>query len=154
MSVVWRPFFHCMAPIRYPEDLPICARRAEIIAALRAHQVVVVAGETGSGKTTQLPKMCLDAGLGVRGRIGCTQPRRVAALSVSKRVAEELGVEQAGTGHGLGGEFQAGGHFAGGIKHLDLASLPNFVDLLKDLQEARAAMAGFRREIGASKKGF
>ena len=82
MSVVWRPFFHCMSAILYPEDLPICARRAEIIAALRVHQVVVVAGETGSGKTTQLPKMCLDAGLGVRGRIGCTQPRRVAALSV------------------------------------------------------------------------
>ncbi len=59
---------------------------------MRAHQVVVVAGETGSGKTTQLPKMCLEAGLGEHGRIGCTQPRRVAALSVSKRVAEELGV--------------------------------------------------------------
>jgi ATP-dependent helicase HrpA len=81
-----------MSTIRYPEELPICARRAEIIAALRGNQVVVVAGETGSGKTTQLPKMCLDAGLGERGRIGCTQPRRVAALSVSKRVAEELGV--------------------------------------------------------------
>ena len=81
-----------MSTIRYPEDLPICARRAEIIAALRGNQVLVVAGETGSGKTTQLPKMCLDAGLGERGRIGCTQPRRVAALSVSKRVAEELGV--------------------------------------------------------------
>lgn len=81
-----------MSPIRYPEDLPICARREEILGALRAHQVVVVAGETGSGKTTQLPKMCLDAGLAERGRIGCTQPRRVAALSVSRRVAEELGV--------------------------------------------------------------
>jgi ATP-dependent helicase HrpA len=78
--------------IRYPEDLPICARRAEIVETLRAHQVLVVAGETGSGKTTQLPKMCLEAGLGERGRIGCTQPRRVAALSVSRRVAEELGV--------------------------------------------------------------
>ncbi|MEP6668306.1 MAG: ATP-dependent RNA helicase HrpA [Chthoniobacter sp.] len=81
-----------MSPISYPPDLPISARREEIVAALRAHQVVVVAGETGSGKTTQLPKMCLDAGLAVRGRIGCTQPRRVAALSVSRRVAEELGV--------------------------------------------------------------
>lgn len=81
-----------MSLIRYPEDLPICTRREEILAAMRAHQVVVVAGETGSGKTTQLPKMCLDAGLGARGRIGCTQPRRVAALSVSRRVAEELGV--------------------------------------------------------------
>ena len=78
--------------IRYPDELPICTRREEIIAALRGHQVLVVAGETGSGKTTQLPKMCLDAGLAERGRIGCTQPRRVAALSVSRRVAEELGV--------------------------------------------------------------
>ncbi len=81
-----------MGPITYPPDLPITARREEIVAALRGHQVVVVAGETGSGKTTQLPKMCLEAGLGERGRVGCTQPRRVAALSVSRRVAEELGV--------------------------------------------------------------
>lgn len=81
-----------MFAIRYPEDLPICARRAEIAAAILAHQVVIVAGETGSGKTTQLPKICLEAGLGERGQIGCTQPRRVAALGLSKRVAEELGV--------------------------------------------------------------
>ncbi|MEA3209275.1 MAG: ATP-dependent helicase HrpA [Chthoniobacter sp.] len=81
-----------MFTIRYTAELPITARREEILEALRAHQVVIVAGETGSGKTTQLPKMCLDAGLAVRGRIGCTQPRRVAALSVSRRVAEELGV--------------------------------------------------------------
>ncbi len=78
--------------IHYPEDLPITARREEIVATLRAHPVVVIAGETGSGKTTQLPKMCLEAGLAERGRIGCTQPRRVAALSVSRRVAEELKV--------------------------------------------------------------
>ena len=81
-----------MSTIRYPADLPITARREEIVAAIRGGQVVVVAGETGSGKTTQLPKMCLDAGLAMRGKIGCTQPRRVAALSVSRRVAEELGV--------------------------------------------------------------
>jgi ATP-dependent helicase HrpA len=81
-----------MSPISYPPELPITARREEILAAIGGHQVVVVAGETGSGKTTQLPKMCLDAGLAMRGRIGCTQPRRVAALSVSRRVAEELGV--------------------------------------------------------------
>ncbi len=81
-----------MPTIHYPDELPITSRREEILAALRGHQVVVVAGETGSGKTTQLPKMCLDAGLAERGRIGCTQPRRVAALSVSRRVAEELGV--------------------------------------------------------------
>ncbi|MCX6966827.1 MAG: DEAD/DEAH box helicase [Verrucomicrobia bacterium] len=78
--------------IAYPPELPICARREEIVAALRAHQVLIVAGETGSGKTTQLPKMCLEAGLDRRGRIGCTQPRRVAAMSISRRVAEELRV--------------------------------------------------------------
>ena len=84
-------------PIRYPADLPVSARREEILAALRVHPVVIVAGETGSGKTTQLPKICLEAALpDERNRpprlIGCTQPRRVAALSVSRRVAEELGV--------------------------------------------------------------
>ncbi|MCX6905591.1 MAG: ATP-dependent RNA helicase HrpA, partial [Verrucomicrobia bacterium] len=78
--------------LSYPPELPITARREDIVAALRAHPVVVVAGETGSGKTTQLPKMCLEAGLGLRARIGCTQPRRVAALSISRRVAEELNV--------------------------------------------------------------
>jgi ATP-dependent helicase HrpA len=82
-----------MPPITYPADLPICARREEILRTVATNQVVVIAGETGSGKTTQLPKMCLEAGLAEeRGRIGCTQPRRVAALSVSRRVAEELGV--------------------------------------------------------------
>ena len=78
--------------VHYPPDLPITARKDEIVAAIRAHQVVVIAGETGSGKTTQLPKMCLEAGLGIEGRIGCTQPRRVAALSISRRIAEELNV--------------------------------------------------------------
>ncbi|CAN5911290.1 ATP-dependent RNA helicase HrpA [soil metagenome] len=82
-----------MLTIRYPEDLPITARREEIVAAIARHQVVILAGETGSGKTTQLPKMCLEALPELRGKIGCTQPRRVAAMSVSKRVAEELGVQ-------------------------------------------------------------
>jgi ATP-dependent helicase HrpA len=77
---------------RYSEDLPIHARRQEIIETIRAHPVVVLAGETGSGKTTQIPKFLLEAGLGQRGLIGCTQPRRVAALSVAQRIAEELGV--------------------------------------------------------------
>ena len=67
----------------YPPDLPITARKDDIVAAIRAHQVVVVAGETGSGKTTQIPKMCLEAGLGIEAKIGCTQPRRVAATSIS-----------------------------------------------------------------------
>ena len=81
-----------MTAIRYPADLPVSQRRDDILAALRAHQVVIIAGETGSGKTTQLPKMCLEAGWAERGLIGCTQPRRVAAMSISRRVAEELGV--------------------------------------------------------------
>ncbi len=78
--------------VSYAPELPITARKDEIIAAIRANQVIVIAGETGSGKTTQLPKMCLDAGLGIRAKIGCTQPRRVAALSISRRIAEELSV--------------------------------------------------------------
>lgn len=77
--------------IHYPAELPIVAHREEIIAAIRASQVVVIAGDTGSGKTTQLPKMCLEAGRGRRKRIGCTQPRRIAAIAVAERVAEELG---------------------------------------------------------------
>ncbi len=81
-----------MFAIRYPADLPITARRDEIVATMRSSQVVILAGETGSGKTTQLPKMCLEAFPDARGMIGCTQPRRVAAMSVSKRVAEELAV--------------------------------------------------------------
>ncbi|MSU36135.1 MAG: ATP-dependent RNA helicase HrpA [Pedosphaera sp.] len=76
----------------YPPDLPITAARGEIIAAIKANPVLIIAGETGSGKTTQIPKMCLEAGLGIEAMIGCTQPRRVAALSISKRIAEELNV--------------------------------------------------------------
>ena len=85
--------------VHYPAELPITAQRERIVGALRAHPVVIVAGETGSGKTTQLPKMCLEAGLGARARIGCTQPRRLAASSISRRLAEELGCEW-GTGVG------------------------------------------------------
>ncbi|RLY94645.1 ATP-dependent RNA helicase HrpA [Kocuria tytonicola] len=77
--------------IVYPDNLPVSARREDIMAAIRDHQVVVVAGETGSGKTTQLPKMCLELGLGEGGLIGHTQPRRIAARSVAERIAHELG---------------------------------------------------------------
>ncbi|CAK0753754.1 ATP-dependent RNA helicase HrpA [Gammaproteobacteria bacterium] len=77
----------------YSEELPVSARRADIAAALNAHQVIIVAGETGSGKTTQLPKICLELGRGVVGLIGCTQPRRIAATSVAARVARELNGE-------------------------------------------------------------
>lgn len=78
--------------LEFPPELPISSRADEIIAAIQANQVVILAGETGSGKTTQIPKFCLAAGCGTQGRIACTQPRRVAALSVSRRVAEELNV--------------------------------------------------------------
>ena len=75
----------------YPEELPVSARRDEIAEAIRDNQVVIVAGETGSGKTTQLPKICLELGRGVTGMIGHTQPRRIAARSVAERIAHELG---------------------------------------------------------------
>ena len=78
-------------PIRLDESLPISARGEDIVKLIRENQVVVIAGETGSGKTTQLPKLCLAAGRGEAGMIGCTQPRRLAARSVARRVAEELG---------------------------------------------------------------
>src|SRR5215813_2088815 len=78
--------------IEYPPELPITARRDDLLAAIRDHQVVVVAGETGSGKTTQLPKVCLELGRGVRGAIAHTQPRRLAARTVAERIADELGV--------------------------------------------------------------
>ena len=77
-------------PLVYPEELPVSGRREEIRDAIRQHQVVVVCGETGSGKTTQLPKICLEAGRGVAGYIGHTQPRRIAARTVAARIAEEL----------------------------------------------------------------
>ena len=77
--------------VSYPDELPISGRVDDIRAALESHQVVVVAGETGSGKTTQLPKMALELGRGVLGTIGHTQPRRIAARTVAERVAEELG---------------------------------------------------------------
>jgi len=83
----------------YPEELPVSERRAEIAEAINNHQVVIVAGETGSGKTTQLPKICLEIGRGITGMIGHTQPRRIAARSVATRIAEELKSE---VGHTVG----------------------------------------------------
>ncbi|MEW6313512.1 MAG: ATP-dependent RNA helicase HrpA [Pseudomonadota bacterium] len=80
----------------FPEELPVSARREEIAAAIAAHQVVIVCGETGSGKTTQLPKICLALGRGIDGQIGHTQPRRIAARSVASRIAHELKCELGG----------------------------------------------------------
>lgn len=87
------------AEIAFPEMLPVSERAAEISELLQTHQVLVVAGDTGSGKTTQIPKMCLTAGFGRRGLIGHTQPRRLAALSVADRIADELGIQ---VGKGVG----------------------------------------------------
>jgi ATP-dependent helicase HrpA len=82
----------------YPAELPISDRKDEIVQAIRTHRVVIIAGDTGSGKTTQIPKMCLEAGRGKKGMIGCTQPRRIAAVSVAERVAEEV-QDTAGIGY-------------------------------------------------------
>jgi ATP-dependent helicase HrpA len=75
----------------YPADLPITAKKDEIVQAIRRHPVVIISGETGCGKSTQIPKMCIEAGRGLRGKIACTQPRRIAAVTIAQRVAEELG---------------------------------------------------------------
>ena len=80
-----------MPPITFPEDLPVSGRRDDITKALEQHQVIIVCGETGSGKTTQLPKICLAMGRGQNALIGHTQPRRIAASSTAKRIAQELG---------------------------------------------------------------
>jgi ATP-dependent helicase HrpA len=105
--------------IAYPENLPISARAGEIAELLGEHQVLIVAGDTGSGKTTQLPKICLDAGFGVRGLIGHTQPRRLAALSVANRIADELGAQ---IGAGVGSQ----------IRFKDNTSEQSFLKLMTD----------------------
>ena len=87
---VLRPGLTLSERVSFPSELPITARVVDIVNAIDAHQVIIIAGETGSGKTTQLPKMCLAMGRGTHGQIGCTQPRRIAATSVAARVAQEL----------------------------------------------------------------
>jgi ATP-dependent helicase HrpA len=82
-----------MPKFTYIDSLPITAKKNEIIDAISKNQVVIISGETGSGKTTQIPKFCLAAGRGIDGKIGCTQPRRIAATMVARRIAEELGEE-------------------------------------------------------------
>lgn len=77
--------------VHYPSALPIAAKRHEIVRAIKDHPVLIISGETGCGKSTQLPKMCLEAGRGIAGKIACTQPRRIAAITIAHRIAEELG---------------------------------------------------------------
>jgi ATP-dependent helicase HrpA len=77
--------------LHYPRELPIIARRQDIVRAIKDHQVVIISGETGCGKSTQIPKMCLEAGRGAIGKIACTQPRRIAAITIAHRIAQELG---------------------------------------------------------------
>ena len=79
--------------LSYPENLPITSRKEDIVETIRNHQVVIIAGDTGSGKSTQIPKMCLEAGRGIERKIACTQPRRIAATTIAARIAEELGEE-------------------------------------------------------------
>ena len=114
--------------VSYPGALPIAARRHDIVEAIRRNPVVIITGETGSGKTTQIPKMCLEAGRGLDGRIGCTQPRRVAAVTVSQRIAEEMGE---GLGRSVGYK----------IRFEDRTSPEGFIKIMTDgilLMEAQA----------------
>ncbi len=99
--------------IHYP-DLPVSARRDDILAALKKNRVVILCGETGSGKTTQIPKMCLELGVKPGKLIGCTQPRRIAARSVATRIAHELG-----GGVGRPGRLQGALHRQGASRHRD-----------------------------------
>ena len=116
--------------LTYPDALPITARRDDLLAAIRDHQVVVVAGETGSGKSTQLPKLCLELGRGVDGLIGHTQPRRVAARTIAERVAEELGSS-------IGGDVGFSVRFDDRVKDGTLVRVMTDGILLAELQRDR-----------------
>ncbi|MEV6525757.1 ATP-dependent RNA helicase HrpA [Longispora sp. NPDC051575] len=117
--------------ITYPEALPVSQKKDDLLAAIRDHQVVIVAGETGSGKTTQLPKICLELGRGVRGLIGHTQPRRLAARTVADRIADELNVE---LGDAIGFKVRFTDH----VKDTTLVKLMTDGILLAELQNDRA----------------
>jgi ATP-dependent helicase HrpA len=116
--------------ISYPEELPVSQLKDDIAAAIRDHQVVVIAGETGSGKTTQIPKICLELGRGVRGMIGHTQPRRLAARTVAERIAEELGTE-------LGETIGYAVRFTDKVSERSLVKLMTDGILLAELQRDR-----------------
>ncbi|MGZ0145503.1 ATP-dependent RNA helicase HrpA [Kribbella sp. WER1] len=116
--------------ISYPEELPVSQLKDEIADAIRDHQVVVVAGETGSGKTTQIPKICLELGRGIHGMIGHTQPRRLAARTVAERIAEELGTE-------LGETIGFAVRFTDKVSERSLVKLMTDGILLNELQRDR-----------------
>ncbi|HEY6532807.1 MAG TPA: ATP-dependent RNA helicase HrpA [Acidimicrobiales bacterium] len=120
--------------ITFPEQLPVSQRRDEIAEAIRDHQVVIVAGETGSGKTTQLPKICLELGRGIEGTIGHTQPRRLAARTVAARIAEELHVE---VGDAVGYAVR----FTDRVRDTTLVKLMTDGILLNELQRDRMLRA-------------
>ncbi|MFI7061248.1 ATP-dependent RNA helicase HrpA [Kribbella sp. NPDC050124] len=116
--------------ISYPEELPVSQLKDDIADAIRQHQVVVIAGETGSGKTTQIPKICLELGRGIHGMIGHTQPRRLAARTVAERIAEELGTE-------LGETIGFAVRFTDKVSERSLVKLMTDGILLNELQRDR-----------------
>ncbi|MFI8850405.1 ATP-dependent RNA helicase HrpA [Streptomyces sp. NPDC053499] len=116
--------------ITYPQQLPVSQKKDEILAAVRDHQVVIVAGETGSGKTTQIPKICMELGRGIQGVIGHTQPRRIAARTVAERVAEELGSQ---LGETVGWKVR----FTDQVKDHTLVKLMTDGILLAEIQQDR-----------------
>jgi ATP-dependent helicase HrpA len=118
--------------ITYPAELPVSQRKDEIAAAIRDHQVVIVAGETGSGKTTQIPKICLELGRGVAGQIGHTQPRRLAARTVAERIAEELGTEVGGLAEGSGGSSARASTVGYKVRFTDTSSDNTLLKLMTD----------------------
>ena len=119
---------------RYPAGLPVSERKDDIAAVIAEHQVVIVAGETGSGKSTQLPKICLEVGRGVRGMIGHTQPRRLAARAVAERVAEELGSE-------VGGAVGYAVRFTDRVSRQTLVKVMTDGILLNEIQRDRLLLA-------------
>lgn len=119
--------------LHFPESLPVSLRRDEIMTAIRENQVVIIAGETGSGKTTQLPKMCLALGRGTRGRIGHTQPRRIAARSVADRIADELGDKVGEPGSRVGYKIR----FDDAVSHSTAIKLMTDGILLAEIQHDR-----------------
>ncbi|MDY5585485.1 MAG: ATP-dependent helicase, partial [Arcanobacterium sp.] len=105
--------------ITYPEQLPVSARKEDIAKAITENQVVIIAGETGSGKTTQIPKICLELGRGIHGLIGHTQPRRIAARSVAERICSEL-------------NLKLGGAVGYQVRFTDLVSPETLIKLMTD----------------------